>query len=38
MTTQTFAKTGRIADIAASVFFIGASLLVAVATAGLIGA
>lgn len=38
MSVQTLTKTGRFADVAASVFFIAASLLVAVATAGLIGA
>ena len=38
MSAQTLAKTGHIADVAASVFFIAAALVVAVATAGLIGA
>jgi hypothetical protein len=37
MTLQTLAKTGRFADVASSVFFVAAALVVAVATAGLIG-
>lgn len=38
MSIQTLRTTGRLADTAASVFFIAAALVVAVATAGLIGA
>jgi len=38
MSVQTLHKTGRIADVASSIFFIVAALVVAVATAGLVGA
>jgi hypothetical protein len=37
MSAQALAKTGRFADVAASVFFIAAALVVAAATAGLVG-
>jgi hypothetical protein len=38
MSVQTLRATGRIADTVSSVFFIAAALIVAIATASLIGA